>query len=36
MDDGGRARVHLETALDHTGDDPALRATIQAALDSIR
>jgi Flp pilus assembly protein TadD len=35
MNDPGRARAQLESALVGAGDDPSLRATIQAALDSI-
>jgi tetratricopeptide (TPR) repeat protein len=36
MKDTGRASTFLETALDECGDDTRLRATIQAALDSIK
>jgi Flp pilus assembly protein TadD len=36
MNERDRARTFLETALDECGNDRALRATIQAALDSIK
>ena len=36
MNDRDRARTFLETALDECGDDRSLRATIQAALDSVK